>query len=72
MASQSLLKAGFRNASHVDVFSEVFSMGGSSQVKISAKIIGLACRSSNSGEQNFREHRKQQHGQQVDDSRLEL
>jgi len=27
IANQSFLKTGFRNASHVDVFSAVFSMG---------------------------------------------
>jgi hypothetical protein len=28
IANQSLLKTGFRNASQVEVFSEVFPMGG--------------------------------------------
>jgi hypothetical protein len=34
IANQSFLKTGFRNASHVEVFSEVFSIGERSSYSV--------------------------------------
>ena len=39
IANQSLLKMAFRNASQVDVFPEVFSMGGVPELNFAVTII---------------------------------